>query len=447
MKGLNRTIIVVAVGLVLIAWKSRAQTTPSQALIAKQQQNIMGGFGLTFIDGQPYYLFNLMPELSFGKIGVGLDLNIRVGKNGKIRSEDFDEGYDYLRIIRYIRYGTKKEPLYARVGVLDYARLGHGTIVYNYRNSASYDERKFGMEFDLDFEKFGFESVYSDFGAAGLFGLRTYARPLKFTSLADVPVIGGMEAGITYAADFHEKADVTAPIGPSPRPLALAQDGGSLGIFGFDIGFPVLSMPMVNSTLYTDFASISGYGSGLAVGIDLYFSGLGIVGIGAKYERRWTGDQYMPSYFDALYEKERYVPFDTTGFMSKAQLLKSVTGGEGYYGELLVSILGTFNIIGGYQSPVGVKNAGILHFEFDAGDAIPGIILRAGYDKKNVGRVFKVDNNSLFSVDFGYKPLPFIFVSTTYLWTFTEEKNDAGVVTGYKSQKRIEPKVGFVISF
>ncbi|MEP0821889.1 MAG: hypothetical protein HRF44_03480 [Ignavibacterium sp.] len=447
MKSFCRVMVVVAAGMALLAWEGAAQTTPRRTLMAKQQQTITGGFGMTFIDGQPYYLFNLMPELSFGKIGVGLDVNIRVGRDGKIRSEDFDEGYDYLRIIRYVRYGTKKEPIYARVGTLDYARLGHGSIVYNYRNSASYDQRKFGMEFDLDFEKFGFESVYSDFGAAGLFGLRAYARPLKFTSLANVPVLGGMETGITYAADFHDNADVTAPIGAAPRPLVLAQDGGSLGIFGFDIGFPLLSLPMINSTLYTDYASISGYGNGLAVGLDLYFSGLGVVGLGAKYERRWMGDQFIPSYFDALYERERYVPFDTTAFMSKAQLLKSVTGGEGYYGEVLISILGTFNIVGGYQSPVGIKNAGIVHVEFDAGDAIPGIILAAGYDKKNVGKFFKVDNNSLFYVDFGYKPLPFIFVATTYIWTFTEEKNEAGMVVGYKSQKRIEPKVGFVISF
>ena len=134
-------------------------------LMQKQQQSVMGGFGLTFIDGEPYYLFNIAPELAFGKFGVGLDVNLRMGKNGKLRAEDWDQGYDYLRMIRYLRYGTKKEPIYVRLGVLDYSRLGHGSIIYNYRNSASYDLRKFGMEFDLDFEKFGFESVLSDFGA------------------------------------------------------------------------------------------------------------------------------------------------------------------------------------------------------------------------------------------------------------------------------------------
>lgn len=412
-----------------------------QTMMQKQQQSVMGGFGLTFIDGEPYYLFNIAPDLAFGKIGVGLDINLRMGKNGRLRAEDFDEGYDYLRMIRYIRYGTKKEPIYVRLGTLDYSRLGHGFIMYNYRNSASYDLRKFGMEFDLDFEKFGFESVLSDFGAGGVFGLRGYVRPLKYTSLASVPIIGGFEVGLTYAADSHEDANKVTGTPKSGQP------GGSLGIFGLDFGLPLLSLPTINSTLYFDYAKISNYGGGSALGIDLNFSGLGAVGIGAKYERRWMGDRFIPSYFDPLYEKERFVPIDTTGFMSKAQGLSVATKSEGYYGEILISILGRFNIVGGYQAPVGVRNAGILHLEFDPGDAIPGIILSAGYDKKYVGRVFKVDNNSLFFVNFGYKPVPFIFVSTMYIWTFTEDKDANGNVIGYKSQKRIEPKIGFVFTF
>ncbi|HEX9615145.1 MAG TPA: hypothetical protein VGA55_06545 [Bacteroidota bacterium] len=417
--------------------------TQGGTMMAKQQQTVMGGLGLTFVDGEPYYLFSLAPELAFGKIGVGLDINIRVGKNGKIRAEDFDEGYDYLRLIRYIRYGQKKEPIYGRIGVLDYSRIGHGFIMYNYRNSASYDMRKMGLEFDMDFEKFGFESMYSDLGAAGLFGLRGYGRPLKFTSLAEIPVIGGFEIGATYAADLHENADITSPTGLN----ANRSDGGSMGIIGFDLGLPLLSLPSINSTLYFDYAKIPDYGNGTAVGIDVNFTGLGVLALGAKYERRWIGDKFIPSYFDALYERERYSPIDSTAFMSKAQLLSGATSVEGYYGEVLISILGRFNIVGGYQSPVGVKNAGIIHLEFDPGDVIPGIILNAGYDKKNVGKVFKVDNNSLFYVNFGYKPVPFLFVSTMYIWTFTEDKDANGNVIGFKSQKRIEPKIGFVFSF
>ncbi|MEX0602251.1 MAG: hypothetical protein WD295_02850, partial [Bacteroidota bacterium] len=406
---------------------------------------IGGGLGATFIDGELFYLINIAPEFAFGKIGVGLDVNLRFNKEGKIRSEDFDDAYDYLRLIRYIRYGLKKEPVYVRLGLLDYSRLGHGFIMYNYRNSASYDDRKIGIEFDLDFEKFGFETVYSDVGGAGIFGLRGYVRPLKYTSVANVPVIGGLEVGTTLAADFNANANKTW--GDFAGTVSAARDGGSLMIYGFDLGLPLLSLAALNSTLYFDYAQIVDFGNGAAAGIDLNFTGMGIVAFGARYERRWIGDQFIPSYFDPLYERDRYELFGIANFISKAEMLKYARKTEGYYGELSMNVLGTFTIIGAYYSPVGIRNAGNMHFELDAGDALPSILLSAGYDKRNVGQVFVLDANSILYAQIGYKITPWLFLSTLYQWTFVEEKDPNGNVIGFKTQRRIEPKLGFAFSF
>ncbi|HWP81485.1 MAG TPA: hypothetical protein VNN76_02415 [Bacteroidota bacterium] len=435
----------VAVLLILgvVSLFAQAPTPPSP--MQKQKQTIGGGLGVTRVDTSTYLLFNIAPELAFGKLGIGLDINLRYDlENQKLRTEDWDEGYDFLRIIRYVRWGLKRDPLYIRVGVLDYSRLGHGFIVYNYRNSASYDLRRIGFEFDMDFDRFGFETVYSDVAGAGLLGARGYVKPLKFTKLASVPIIGGFELGATYAADLHENANKTW--GDGLGRVRLAKDGGALSIMGFDAGLPLLSLSAIQSTLYLDYAKIVDFGNGVAAGIDLNLSGLGILSLGAKYERRWTGDQFIPAYFNALYERERYTPRDTL-FISKAQELRLAKASEGYYGELTIGILGRFNIVGGYYSPVGVKNQGVLHLEFDPGDVIPGILLNAGYDKRNIGKLFKLDNNSLAYVQVGYKPYPFMVVSTVYQWTFTEEKNAQGQVVGYKTQRRIEPKVGFIFNF
>ncbi len=423
--------------VIICSWSfAQIQNRPSQLGMLRNQQSVTTSVGLTVVDGKPYYLFNLTPELSFGNLGIGLDLNIRVGEDGKIRKEDFNEVYDYLRILRYVRWGHKKDPLYARAGALDYARLGHGSIMYMYRNSPNYEQRKIGVEFDVDGERYGFESVYSDVAGAGVLGLRPYFRPLKGTSVGNVPILGGLEVGATYAVDFHERAK------PDRSPLA---------IFGVDIGFPLLSLSSLRSTLYSDYAKIVDYGNGATVGIDLNFSGLGLITLNAKYERRFMGDQFLPSYFDAFYEMERYVPNTDPGFdpynVPKVQRLKASGKSEGYYGELWISILGTFNAIGGYYSPVGIDNAGIFHLELETGNAIPGILLMGGYDKKNVGSVFKVDNNSLLYAQVGYKPLPYLIVSVVYQWTFIENKDEFGIVRGYTPQKRIEPKVGFVFNF
>ena len=134
--------------------------------------------------------------------------------------------------------------------------------------------------------------------------------------------------------------------------------------------------------------------------------------------------------------------------MSKAQFLKNAPSYDGYFGEVFISILNTFNIIGGYQSPVGVRNAGTLHMELQTSKALPGILLSGGYDKKNIGSIFKLDNNSLLYAQVGYKPVPYMVVSMLYLWTFAEVRDDVtGNVVGYQAQKRIEPKVEFVVNF
>jgi hypothetical protein len=422
------------------------QQRPSQLAMLTNQQMITGGVGMTFIDGKPYYLFHLFPELSFGKIGIGLDLNIRVGEDGKVRSEDFKDAYSYLRLIRYVRYGNKYDPFYARLGGLDYSRIGHGYIMYMYRNTASYDLRKVGVEFDADLQKFGFESMYSDIGGAGLLGLRGYVRPLQFTDASSIPIIGGIETGVTFASDLNANANKTW--GDSVGTTRLAEGGGAISIIGVDVGLPLLSHEIIRSTLYADYAKIVSYGSGAAVGLSLGLRGLGLFTIDAKYERRFVGERFLPSYFDAFYERERFQVIDTNRFISKAQFLKSAPAYQGYFGEVFISILNTFNIVGGYQSPVGVRNAGTLHMELQTSTALPGIVLIGGYDKKNVGSIFKLDNNSLLYAQIGYKPVPFLVVSTLYQWTFTEVRDEkSGNVIGYEPQKRIEPRVEFVVTF
>ncbi len=74
------------------------------------------GFGATFIDGETYYLINLAPEVAFGQLGVGLDLNLRFNTKGKLRAGDYNKFEDYLRIIRYVRWAQKGDPFYIRCG-------------------------------------------------------------------------------------------------------------------------------------------------------------------------------------------------------------------------------------------------------------------------------------------------------------------------------------------
>jgi hypothetical protein len=429
--------------LVCALFGGTAVSQMNPAAMMKDGGSLPIGLGATFIDGETFYLFNISPELSFGKIGLGLDLNLRMSQSGKLRSGEYETFSDYLHILRYVRYGAKGEPFYARVGRLDFAMLGHGSIVYLYRNSASYDLRRTGLELDVNFEKVGVEMVYSDVTGKGILGLRASSKPLKFTSLATIPVINNFEMGVTFATDLH--GDANKIYGGSDL-LSASADKGSLSIYGVDLGLPIVKYSMFSSDLYLDYAKIAGYGSGLSAGINLKLSGLGLVTLDAKYERRFSGDKFLPAYFNALYEKDRFAIHDTVHFISKAQTLQGITKSEGYYGEAVLSILGFFKIIAGYQSPVGVSNQGLLHMETDV-PAIPGIVFRAAYDKKNVGELFTFDDNVLMTAEIGYKPMPFLLVSTVYQRTFAPEKDAGGNTIGFKKQDRIEPKVSIVFNF
>jgi len=183
-----------------------------------------------------------------------------------------------------------------------------------------------------------------------LIGFRGYVKPLKLTGLAKVPVINNFEIGATYAHDLNEHADRTS----------IDSSGRGLTIAGLDLGLPIISYAKIKSTLYFDYAKIYHYGQGSSVGINLFFTGLELVNVRGKYELRFNGDKYLPAYFNAFYEYERY---DAVKNRSKSDTLRNVTANHGYYGELIISILNSFNIIAGYQAPFDIKDEGLLHAE------------------------------------------------------------------------------------
>lgn len=421
-----------------------------QSNLNPNQGLLEGGLGLLWIDGEPHYSFRVAPEVAFANVGVGLDLRLELTKSGSIRTENFNEASDYLSIIRYVRYGSKKDPVYARIGALDYATLGHGSIMYLYNNSPSYDARKIGLELDLNFDKFGFESVYGTFGQKGVIGLRGYALPLQFTQLASMPVIRNLEVGATFATDFNEYAGVTSgTIDPLNGKFKSTTDEGAVSIVGFDIGLPIVRTSMLTWNLYFDYVNILSYGSGGALGTSLNFSGLGLVNLSTKLERRFNGDGYIPSYFNSMYEIERfnYNPA-TASVTSKVQTLKaSASLGDGFFGELLLSVLGYVKIIGSYQRLDKHPDSGILHLSTNISPEEASFILRAGYDKryiKDEKDIFTLDDRSYLYAEVGYKPVSYIIVSMVYHWTFTPLRDKNDNIIEYLPQKKFEPRVSFV---
>lgn len=423
------------------------------------QGGVAGGMGMTWIDGKPYYTLHFRPEVSFANWGLGLDLNLDFDTQGKMRKENFNEFSDYLSVIRYVRYGYKGEPLYGRLGALDYASMGHGSIIYMYNNSPSFDVRKVGLELDMDFDKFGFETVYGNFGQAGVTGLRGYVRPLKFTSLAEVPIISSLEIGASFAEDFNKYSGVTkAVFNDSTKELNVLEDMGRTKIVGADIGLPIHMSDMFTATPYFDYAKIVNFGHGTALGLKLDLHGLGLVTAQAKLERRFNGDNYLPSYFNSLYEIERFMADPNgkntpgkDGNISKAARLQTLGDpGNGYYGELLVRVFNAFDILGSYQRLDKDPKSGILHLVTDISPKDGSYVARAGYDKIRIEGekdLFTLDDRSYLYAEVGYKPIPFMLVSLVYNWTFSPVRDVNDNVIDFVPQKKIEPRISFVYPF
>ncbi len=407
---------------------------------------LQGGLGTSWINGSPYFTFRFRPEVAVGKFGMGLDLNLEFNGDG-IRAEDFKTIGDYLAIIRYIRWGHKHDPLYIRVGALDYATLGYGNIMYMYNNSPSFDARTIGLSFDFDTDKFGLETVYSNFAEPGVLGVRGFFRPLKFTAIGDIPILGGLEVGASYATDLNKNAAVLGGYTDANGKFVDTLTTDRPQIVSADVGLPLFKNSIFDAKLYYAFTKILDYGQGQSYGL-LFNMNFPILDIKLKFERTMNGKQYLPSYFDALYELDRF-SYSNNSISSKLAKLQNadLEDDNGWYGGLLVRVLGTFDIRGSYQRLEKSPNSGLLHIGTEVAPAGMPFLFRAGYDKTDIGgetEIFKLDDRSLFFTELGYKPYPFLIVSMVYKWTFQPiyDANDA--IISYEPQKRIEPRVSFV---
>lgn len=417
---------------------------PVTAVHAQKEGAIGGNVGMTFVDGEAFYLLNFNPELSIGKIGLGLDVNLRFNMDGKVSTDDLTAS----KMLRYVRYGTKGESLYGRVGLLDYARLGNGFVLGNYRNTASYELRRVGFELDLGLEKLGIETVMSDVGAPSVLGMRAHVKPLKFTPVSGVPVVGNLVVGATYATDLHSNSNLSSATGPGSFMTDAADDGGHLSIVGFDLGLPLFTASWVKSGVYFDYAKIMDFGSGAATGIGFQFKPLGLLDLNMQFERRFLGDQFLPRYFNGQYEKTRFTPLSDSTAITRAQELRYAKAIQGNYGEVTLNILGGLTINGQYYSPVGVRNAGEFFARVTPGFEIPGgFQFDAGMDRRRIGKLFVLDENTNLYANFGYKLNRFTLVSMMYQYTYAPVRNSEGQTIRYKQQVRVEPRVGIIAKF
>ena len=135
----------------------------------------LSGLGFTLIDGEPFFRFQLQPEVDLGKVGFGLDVVLLYNpfadeEERSILAEDgetWDDISTLLRTVRYLRYGHPSDSFYTRFGELDYVTIGHGFIMSGYSN---HDRRGLRLNLSTKTKKVGIETVINNLGDPTVFG-------------------------------------------------------------------------------------------------------------------------------------------------------------------------------------------------------------------------------------------------------------------------------------
>jgi hypothetical protein len=309
--------------------------------------------GTLTIDGDLYSAYALMPSLAIGKFGIGLYLPAIVPPRAGFfgfnewynRYEwDFENPEDGVRDallkIRYIRWGEKGDPVFLQAGGIDDFTLGHGFIVSGYSNTPHFPlYRRTGLQFDLDTDRFGFETMVADLSRFQLFGGRIYTRPLGRLLPFSI--------GITVVRDK-----------PLPQSSPNYLEEPNIFLFGADAEYPVFGMgddtASFGLTVYADGAtmgylyselpaSLAGKTTGGSIG---FVPGAGTcIGMNGsvgeiftfRAEYRLIFGYFEPGIINGSWEKRRLVyGTELVGLISDTSYSSNVTSGVLVEGGVLL---------------------------------------------------------------------------------------------------------------
>src|SRR6202022_3408720 len=167
-------------------------------------------------------------------VGLGLPLHLLVSNDastgtreskaydGLVRRRDFDQFENYLRVVRYVRYGQKRDELYVLAGQHWGSSIGHGTLVNRYNNTLNLDRAKLGLALDVNTIWFGVETLADSLVNPALLASRAYVRPL-----GDMPILHGWAVGATVAVDRTAPRALATTTSASGQTVLQADEHGA----------------------------------------------------------------------------------------------------------------------------------------------------------------------------------------------------------------------------
>jgi len=308
----------------------------------------------------------LIPRFSYDKLSFAYDLTFYFDENNGLRKGDWDSADDIIRKIYYIYYGNENSRFHARVEMLDDVTLGSGAIFRNYCGSLRYPllDKKVGGVFTWN-------SGYDDMAKF-------------FVDDIASPGIYGVSAEITP----HDKLNIGAQL-VSDNKVNTGIRNENVSIGSVHIGIPLISNSGTKFKIYEEIGSIRNFGTGMHTGLitevqDLTF----------KNEFRVFGSNYIPNYFDPLYEMERHY--------KGRDLVRLADNGQrysGWFNEIKARISDSYTLRLSYEKDYAPYLVPHLSLGVDyTGMEYKKLKLSFNYDRKNLYYSNVKNSGSIYGV-------------------------------------------------
>ena len=336
------------------------------------------------------------------------------GFHGRLRDEDWDEAGDFFKLLHYLAIGGKEQEFFLSVGRMQPVTIGHGALVRRYSANLDVDHTRTTLEIDVYNPLFGMEGFIGDVTSptvmGGIFFVKPGAligpgRPLERLSIG---VSAASDASAPRSLHTVERdGTMTFDVDPAGNPRFSEQAVTAMGV---DAEIKVLRTADADLKPYVDHSWLLGHGSGSSLGLLARFNfGQELrSALRLRAEARTHEADYLPGYFDTLYEFQRYQHVTAAhhgqhGFVpTRLVWLESQAGGPrgwGYYLEGSFSLPGYFALSAAIEdSTAPYSKSLMLHAEIPANRYLTFFLT---YHRRHVGSfgvpfVFEEDTEVFF---------------------------------------------------
>ncbi|MDH5475033.1 MAG: hypothetical protein OEX22_05020, partial [Cyclobacteriaceae bacterium] len=146
-----------------------------------------------------------------------------------------------------------------------------------------------------------------------------------------------------------------------------------------------------------------------------------------RIERLMYKDNYLPQFFDAMYEINKD---------EKIYSLGTATTSSGIYGTLGISIIDKIRVTGALLLPdnVSAETPALVRLQLETSELIDNLTLSGSYIRGNLTNLndaFALDERSLANANLAYEIASFLIIGGEYRWTFARVEDGTIQATDY----------------